>query len=103
MVRSPMPPPAVVTAMCSPPGLDRLRQHLLGAGEVGDVHLVERAADRLGHLFAVRLWPVQHRHTGAPLGQRFYGRPPKARCPAHDDGLLPAISIWLPFQKVLKS
>ena len=79
--------------------VDGLLQHLLGAREVGDVHLVEGAADRFGHLFAIGLRPVQHRYAGTPLGQRLCGRPPKARCPAHDDGFLARDLHLNPFPK----
>ena len=69
--------------------VDRLLQHLFGAGEVGDVDRMERTTESIGDLLAVRVGPVQHRHAGTPLGQRLSGRTPEARCPADDDGLLP--------------
>ena len=72
-----------------PEPVDRLLQHLLGAGEVGDVDRMERTTESIGDLLAVRVGPVQHRHAGTPLGQRLSGRTPEARCPADDDGLLP--------------
>jgi hypothetical protein len=36
-----------------------LGEHLLGSVEVGDVHLVEGRADRIGYFLALRLWPVE--------------------------------------------
>ena len=79
-------------------GLDRLLQHLLGACEVGDVHLVERAADGIGHLSALRLRPVQHRNARATLGEQLCGCPSEARRTTDDDGLL-ALDLHLaPFQ-----
>ena len=80
--------------------VDRLLQHLLGAYEVGDVHLVERAADGVRHLAPFGLRPVQHRDARATLGQRLRGRPSEARRSTDDDGLL-ALDLHLaPFQRL---
>ena len=86
--------------MCSPPSaVDRLLQDLLGAVEVGDVDLVEAAADGVGDFLALRLRPVQDRHAGPTLGQRLCGRLAEPRRPADDDGLLTRDLHLAPFPK----
>ena len=104
-VFSAVPPPAVVTMMCSPPSaVDRLLQDLLGALEVGDVHLVEGSADGVGDFLALRLRPVEDRHAGPTLWPAASAVDlPKPEAPPTMMAFLPAISIWLPFQKVLDS
>ena len=103
MVRSPSPARGGDRDVQAAQGLDGLLKDLLGAFEVGHVHLVEGFADGVGDFLALGLRPVQDGHAGATLGQRLGGCLAEPGRPADDDGLLPAISIWLPFQKVLNS
>ena len=74
--------------------VDRLLQHLLGAGEVGDVHLVERAADGVGDL-ACRF--DCGRSSTATLAPRLASDSavarPKPDAPPTMTAFLPSISI----------
>ena len=94
MVRS-AAPTVVVMAMRS--RRDRFDgQHLLGALEIGDVDLVGNFRHGIGDFLALRLRPVQDGHTGAYVAPQRFALPNLDAPPTHD-----AISIWLPFQKVL--
>src|SRR6476646_9872960 len=101
MVRSPMPPPAVVTAMCSPP---RDSTACCNTCSVPAKSVTSTSWNvppiGIGHLSALRLRPVQHRNARATLGEQLCGCPSEARRTTDDDGLL-ALDLHLaPFQRL---
>ena len=100
MVRSPMPPPAVVTMMCRPPSASMACCSTFSVPSKSVTSTSwNAAADGVGHLLALRLRPVQDRHARATLGQQLGGRLAEARRPADDDGLLPGDLHLAPFPK----
>ena len=81
--------------------VDRGLQGLLGAGEVGDVDRIERAADAGRDVLAVRTLAVEHRDTGPARGQQLGAGAAHARGAADDDHLLavdlhPYLLVGLP-------
>ena len=100
MVRSPMPPPAVVTAMCSPPRASMACSRTFSVPSKSVTSTSWKVPPiGVGDFLALRLRPVQHRHAGAALGQRLCGRLAEARRPADDDGLLARDLHLAPFPK----
>ena len=104
MVRSPMPPPAVVTAMCSPPRASIACARTFSVPSKS----VTSTSWKVPPMASATSLPFDcGRSRIATLAPRLANASavalPNPDAPPTMTAFLPAISIWLPFQKVLDS